>query len=131
MMNWTSSELVKIGLADELQISAIRKDGTLRKPVTIWVVRLGDDLYVRSVNGPNSAWFRGVQLRYEGHIQAGGIDKDVSFVVEVDPRLNDRIDSEYQTKYRRYPKEYVTHITSLGARSTTIKLVPRVNALHT
>ena len=45
------------------------------KPVTIWVVRLGDDLYVRSVNGRTSAWFRGTQVRHEGHIQAGGVEQ--------------------------------------------------------
>ena len=51
MTAWTSDELNKIGNAEELQIAALRADDTLRKPVIIWVVRLGDDLYVRSVNG--------------------------------------------------------------------------------
>ncbi len=86
MTNWTSNELNKIGTAEELQISSLRQDGTLRKPVTIWVVRLGDDLYVRSVNGRTSAWFRGTQVRQEGHIQAGGVEKDVTFVEETGPR---------------------------------------------
>ena len=79
-------------------------DGTLRKSVIIWVVRLGDDLYVRSVNGRTSGWFRGVQTRHEGHIQAGGVDKDVTFVEETDSEINDQIDAAYRTKYRRYPQ---------------------------
>ncbi len=51
MTTWTNDELTKIGTAEELQIAARRGDGTLRNPVTIWVVRLGDDLYIRSVKG--------------------------------------------------------------------------------
>ena len=77
-------------------------DGTLRKPVIIWVVRLGDDLYVRSVNGRTSGWFRGVQTRHEGRIRAGGVEKDVTFVEETDPEINDQIDAAYAAKYRRY-----------------------------
>ena len=39
---WTSDELTKIGTAEELRIASLRRDGTLRKPVIIWVVRVGD-----------------------------------------------------------------------------------------
>ena len=56
MKSWTSEELNKIGTAEELQIASLRRDGTQRPPVTIWVVRVGDDLYVRSVYGRGSAW---------------------------------------------------------------------------
>jgi hypothetical protein len=76
---WTRDELAKIGAADELEIASLRRDGSLRKRVTIWVVRHGNDLYVRSVNGPMAAWFRGTQVRQEGRIWAGGIEKDVTF----------------------------------------------------
>jgi hypothetical protein len=93
--------------------------------VTIWVVRLGDDLYVRSVNGRASAWFRGVQTRHEGHIRAGGVAKDVTFVEEEHPTAHDQIDALYRTKYRHYPEEYVRACLSPEARSATIKLVPR------
>jgi hypothetical protein len=125
MSVWASDELNKVGKAEELQISSLRKDGTLRKPVTIWVVRLGDDLYVRSVNGCNSAWFRGVQTRHEGHIRAGGVDKDVTFVEEPDSNINNQIDTAYATKYRRYAVSIISHINGSEARSATIKLVPR------
>jgi hypothetical protein len=55
MSAWTSDELTRIGDADELELASLRGDGRLRRPVTIWVVRYGDDLYVRSVNGPTAA----------------------------------------------------------------------------
>jgi hypothetical protein len=93
MAIWTRTELKKIGKAEELQIASLRKDGTLRKPVIIWVVGLGDDLYLRSVNGRNSAWFRGVQTRHEGQIRAGGVGRDVTFVEVPDSDINNQIDA--------------------------------------
>jgi hypothetical protein len=108
--------------ADELELASARRDGTLRKPVTIWVVR-HDDLYVRSWLGRTSAWFRGSQDRHEGHIRAGGIDKDVAFV-EVDD-VNDEIDTAYRAKYDRYGATYVDPMIGRDARAATIKLVPR------
>ena len=92
MTTWTSDELTKIGTAEELKIASLRRDGTLRNPVTIWVVRHGDDLYVRSVNGRTAAWFRNTQVRHEGHIKASGVDKDVTFV-DAALDINDQIDA--------------------------------------
>ncbi len=125
MIKWTSDELNKIGNAEELKISSLRGDGTLRKPVTIWVVRLSNNLYVRSVNGRTSAWFRGALVRHAGHIQAGGVDKDVSYVEETDPEINNQLDAVYRKKYHRYGPSIVNTIVSTDARSATIKLVPR------
>jgi len=39
-----SDELDRIGEPEELKIASVRRDGTLRRPVTIWIVRHGDDL---------------------------------------------------------------------------------------
>jgi hypothetical protein len=125
MTAWTSDELNKIGTAEELQIASLRQDGTLRKPVTIWVVRVDDNLYVRSVYGRGSGWFRGTQTRHEGHIRAGGVDKDVTFMEETDPSINEQIDAAYRTKYRRYAASIVNSTLTPEARAATIKLVPR------
>jgi hypothetical protein len=74
--------------------------------VTIWVVRHGDDLYVRSFKGRDGAWFRGTQVRHEGHIRAGGVDKDVAFE-EDDHAIDDEIDAAYCSKYHQYGARYV------------------------
>jgi len=124
MTTWTNDELNKIGSAEELQIGTLRRDGTARKPVTIWVVRLDDDLYVRSYKGNGGAWFRAARANPQGNIQAGGVDKAVTFMEETASETNDRIDAAYQTKYSRYP-EYVPPMVTGEARATTLKLVPR------
>jgi hypothetical protein len=123
MTTWTSDELDRIGGADELAIASLRRDGTLRKPVIIWVARVGGDLYVRSAYGRTAAWFRGVQVRHEGRIDAGGIQKDVVFE-DADPAAGDAIDSAYRGKYRRHGTQYVNSVTDSEARSTTIRIVP-------
>jgi hypothetical protein len=125
MSAWTIDELDKIAAADELELASARRDGTLRKPVTIWVVRHGDELYVRSAYGRGSGWFRGTQDRHEGHIRVGGVDKDVRFVEVDDDAVNDEIDAAYRTKYRRYDARYVDPMVTPEVRAATIRLAPR------
>ncbi len=55
MTEWTKDELSKIGGAEEVEVAALSRDGSVRNRVTIWVVRHGDDLYVRSVRGRDGA----------------------------------------------------------------------------
>jgi len=127
MAKWTNEELARIGAAEEMEIAPLRRDDTLRHPVTIWVVRDGDDIYVRSVNGRTAAWFRAAQARHEGHIEAGGIEKDVTFVdVDTADDVEKQIDSAYRGKYRRYAASTVNTTLTVEARAATLKLVPRV-----
>lgn len=129
MTGWTNDELGKIGAAEELEIASLRANGTLRKRVTIWVVRLGNDLYVRSYRGRAGAWFRGTQARHAGHIWAGGVEKDVIFVEEADPEVNAKIDAAYRAKYRQHGAQYVDPMVGPGAKAATLKLLPRSTGL--
>lgn len=121
MSDWTSEELRRIGEAGELRIAGRREDDTLRKLVIIWQVRIGDNVYVRSVNGPDAAWFRGTQVRGEGHIESGGISKDVVFTR--DDSKDPEIDAAYRAKYGAGSP--VRSITSATATSTTLRVDPR------
>lgn len=124
MSAWTSDELNKIGNAEELVIQSERSDGSLRNPVTIWVVRVGDDLFIRAVKGRTGAWFHGTQTRHQGHIRAGGVDKDVTFE-DAAPEMADRIDEAYRTKYHRYGANIVGSTLTSQARAATLKLTPK------
>ena len=126
MPMWTNNELTTIATAEELTIASLRRDGTLRTPVIIWVVRHGEDLYVRSVKGRSASWFRSTQVRHEGRIQAGSIDKEVTFM-DASADLNDQIDAAYCSKYHRYAASIINSIISPTARSATLKLVPRLS----
>jgi hypothetical protein len=125
MTAWKSDELNKIGKAEELDIISLRKDGTLRKPVTIWVVRVGDGLYVRAYKGRSGPWFRWTQERHEGHILSGGVDKNVTFLDISDPEVNDQVDAVYRSKYGHYGAQYVDPMVAPEAKAATIKIVPR------
>jgi hypothetical protein len=124
MTDWKSEELAKIGAAEEVQIAPLGRDDKPQKPVTVWVVRHGDDLYVRSVRGRSGHWFRGTQERHEGRLRAGGVQHDVTFV-DADHDIDDVVDAAYRTKYRRYTGSILNSVLTPEARSTTIKLVPR------
>jgi hypothetical protein len=124
MTGWTTEELARIAKADELNLASQRGDGSMRDPVTMWVVRDGDELYVRSMRGRSGPWFRGTQSRHQGHVRSAGIDKDVAFA-EADPGIGDRLDEVYQSKYSRYGAKIIGGVVNPEARAATIKLVPR------
>lgn len=124
MATWTRDELGKIAGTDELRVRSERADGTLSSQRTIWVVRHGDDLYVRSVNGPASAWYRGTRGSRQGHVESGGVSRDVTFA-DPDPGTEQQVDAEYRAKYHRYAPNIVNSVLTPKARSATIKLVPR------
>ena len=125
MTTWTNEELDKIGNAEELEIMSLRADGRLRKPVPIWVVRVGDNLYIRAYKGRGGPWFRATQECHAGCIRSGGVEKDVHFVDEIDPALNDQIDEVYRAKYHEDGPEFVDPMVAPDARSATLKLAPR------
>jgi hypothetical protein len=124
MTTWTTDELARVAEAYELDMITFRKDGTPRASVSIRVVRVGDDLDVRSWRERDGARFRAALGRREGHIRAGGVEKGVTLVEECDPGINDEIDAAYRTKYRR-SAPYVTPMISPDARAATLKLIFR------
>src|SRR5438552_2189554 len=98
MTAWTQDDLSRIGRAEELGVSSWRRDGTLRHYVTIWVVRVGDNLYVRTAAGMDNPWFVRAKASGRGRIRAGGIERDVTFedgALDLAPDSHDAIDAAY------------------------------------
>ncbi len=124
MSAWTADELARIGRANELQVASRRPDGSLRPFVTIWGVRLGDDLYVRSAYGPDNGWFRRAKASGLGRVRAGGVERDVAFEVP-GPEVDDGLHAAYHAKYDRYGPAIVGSVVSPEAASSTLRLIPR------
>jgi hypothetical protein len=118
---WTADELDRVGNASELRVAGRRKDGSLRNGVIIWSVRVDDEIYIRSVYGPEASWFRGTQVSGDGYIEAGGVTKDVTYVSVDD--LNDIIDAAYHRKYGG--GSAVKAITTSLAATTTLRVDPK------
>lgn len=123
MNTWTPHELARLGAAEEIEILSRRTDGTLRKPVIVWLVRDGAALYVRAVKGRQSPWFRGTQSRREGIVRLGGLEKPVRFQ-DAASDVHEALDAHYHAKYRRYGRTFVDSVVSSTARSATLELVP-------
>lgn len=124
MNSRTSEELTKIGNAEELAIASRRPDGTLRPFVTIWAVRTGGDLYVRSIKGRSGAWFRHALAAGEGRIRAGGVERDVAFEA-ADPEVQGPVTAAYHDTYDRYGPRIVGTVVSAESATTTLRLVPK------
>lgn len=121
---WTSDELAVIDATHELVIAARRRDGTPRKAVPVWVVREGDDVYVRAAYGPATGWHRTALASRSAHIRAGAVERDVTVEAAGD-EVNAAVDGAYRSKYRRYEAGIVAGITDERARASTLRLVPR------
>jgi hypothetical protein len=124
MTTWTNGELSRVGGAEELQLASVRPDGTFRPYVTMWVVRAGDELYVRSAYGPNNPWYRRAKASGVGRIRAGGVERDVTFA-EAAPGVHGAIDAAYHAKYDRYGPKIVGSVVGSDAQAVTVRLVPR------
>ena len=123
MTTWTTDELTRIGGATELKIASRRTDGSLRPYVTIWVVRAGDDLYVRSAYGPGNPWFVRARKSGTGRIRAGGVERDVTFARPAED-VHPALDAAYHAKYDRYGPRIVGTVVGPQVVATTIRLVP-------
>jgi hypothetical protein len=124
MAVWTDDELTAIGTAEELELSSHRPDGTLRPFVTMWVVRVRDDLYVRSAHGPDNGWYRRAIASGSGRIRAGGAERDVTFG-SADAGVHGAIDAAYHAKYDRYGPSIVGTVVGTTAAEVTVRLLPR------
>jgi hypothetical protein len=121
MTDWSRDQLDRIGAAAEIEIAPRRGDDSLRPYTTIWDVRVGDGLYVRSWHGPTGHWFTTARDTQKGHLRAGGVEHDITFE---DPDVDRAaIDAAYREKYGR--SSYVDAMVTDEAAATTLRLVSR------
>ena len=77
---WRAGELSAIDGSGEVGIATRRSDGTLRAARIVWIVRHGNAVYIRSVNGTTAAWYRGVETCHEGELSAGRLQRGMAML---------------------------------------------------
>jgi len=102
---------------EEIRIGFRRLDGSTRS-VPIWVVRVGDDLYVRSVRGPDGGWYRRLRANPDGEVWDGEHRHRVRAEAVTDWGTLDEVTRAYATKYGTSP--FVQPL--LGGRSVQATL---------
>ena len=101
-----------------------RADGSYSPYVTIWGVRSGDGIYIRSAHGPENGWFRRAKERGTGRIRTGSTEHDVQFT-EAAPD-DPAVDRAYHAKYDSFGQQYVGPVT--GPSIPTLQVTPADNA---
>jgi hypothetical protein len=99
---WSPGELDLFDRAQELRLGTVRADGSFRSFVTVWMVRVGADLYVRSGSGYGgvSAWFPRARDARSGIVRVEDQEWPASFT-QLDPNapVHPQIDAAYVRKY--------------------------------
>jgi hypothetical protein len=120
---WSPGQLERIGAAEELEIAPRRADGTQRRWVPIWVVRVGSQIYVRTWHRRDTGWFGQVLISGRARIRVPGLESDV-IVEDVgdDGEITSGVGAAYRTKYARYGDETVDRMVTDDAAASTLRL---------
>jgi hypothetical protein len=121
-VGWKPKTLSEIADQEEIRISSERTGGGYNRWTPIWVVRVGDDLYVRSGFGTNGSWYRNA-TKSQAYVNAAGVRYKVSLVLPTDPASIAAVDKAYRQKYSGDPS--LPLLLSDEARSTTSRLIPQ------
>jgi hypothetical protein len=127
---WSPEQVERIGRAQELQIATRRADGTLRRWVPIWVVCVGEQVFVRTWYRRDNGWFGHVLDSRRARIRVPGVEVDVAAedVGEDTAKLRPGVDAAYRAKYRRYSGPSVDRMATDDAAASTLRLIPEQGA---
>ncbi len=123
---WSPEQLQRLGASDELEIAVRRADGTLGRWVPIWVVCVGENVFVRTWQRRPNGWFGDVLRSQRARIRVADVCADVTVtdVGEDSTDLRAAVDNAYRSKYSRYGDTTVERMVSDPAAATTLWLIP-------
>jgi hypothetical protein len=96
----------------------------------IWVVRVGDQVYVRTWYRRTTGWFGYVVTTQQARVRVPHLETDVIVddISDGDTDLRSALDQAYQAKYTPPGGGSVRQMTTDSAAATTLRLSPAVKA---
>jgi hypothetical protein len=123
--SWSSDELQQIDTTEELHLAAYRADGTPRRETPVWVVRVGEEVYVRTWYRRDNGWFGHVVNSRRARISVAGLEVEIAIEdVGAMAELRPGVDAAYLAKYGRYAGTSVDRMVTAEAAATTLRLIP-------
>jgi len=122
---WSSDELRLLDGTRELQLAVEHTDGGTGPWVTVWVVRVGADAYVRTWHRRDTGWYGGVLRSRRARVRLGAprateVGVAVEDVGARDTELTTAVDAAYRDRYGPGAGSMVT----AASASSTLRLVP-------
>lgn len=117
-----TSSLDHLAEVDQITIAFERPDGSTGS-TPIWTVWVGDDLFVRSMNGPRGGWYRRLLARPDGEVRDARHVHPVHAEHVEDRGVLDEVTAAYRSKYRGSP--YLEPFLEEESIGTTLRLDPR------
>jgi hypothetical protein len=106
---------------EEIEIETQSATGRTHR-VTIWVVVVDNNMYVRSVRGRAGRWYREITANPQGAIYVDGRRLSVRAIPITDPATIARVSNAYLQKYRNSP--FVNSLLREETLPTTLRLEP-------
>src|SRR5262245_45864568 len=110
-----------LGNVEEITIGFQRPDGSTGS-TPVWVVQVGEDIYVRSMNGQSGGWYRRLRALPVGEVRDNGHVHPVHAQPVADPATVDAVTRAYESKYGESP--YVQPLLGRDAAEATLRLDP-------
>jgi hypothetical protein len=125
LSTWSPELLQRLGASDELEIAVRRADGTLRQWVPIWVVCVGEHVFVRTWHRRSNRWFEAVLRSQRARIRVADVCADVTVtdVGEDSADMRTDVDNAYRSKYSHHGHTTVERMVSDPAAATTLWLI--------
>jgi hypothetical protein len=117
----TAEALQHLVEVEEIRIGVRHPDGSTRS-VPIWVVQVGDHLYVRSVRGPKGGWYRRLRANPDGEVRDGQHRHRVRAEPVTDAGTIDQVTRAYESKYGSSP--FVRPLLGGPSVEATLRLDP-------
>ncbi|HYT26297.1 MAG TPA: nitroreductase/quinone reductase family protein [Actinomycetota bacterium] len=110
-------------LADvqEISIGFRRPDGSTGS-TPVWVVQVGDNIFVRSIRGPRGGWYRRLRANPNGEVRDAAHVHPVHAEPIADADTLAEVTCAYATKYAGSP--YVQPLLEEPAIGATLRLGP-------
>lgn len=117
---WSGAELAALGGAVELEIAVPRPDGSLRRWTPIWVVRVDEQVYVRTWQRRETGWYGHAVASGRARVRVPGLTVDV-VVADVGRTARADVDAAYRAKYSGAG---ATSVVTDPAADSTLRLAP-------